>query len=88
MLFKIITITDPGNNLLVLIEGLFITENVCIGLWFHQLNKDNGRTGIKPLTLDYSFRLKSKLFTYQAAYCTKTALRKVNEPELAWDDQR
>jgi len=92
---------EPKNNLLVIKEGLFVTEN-CIGFWFcvlgrffsfkqeitgqvsqpcvtqaiwsdwqlhnipilfsmgqnnmqaHRLKKDNARTRIKPLTLDYS----------------------------------
>lgn len=34
MLFKTIMITESRNSLLMIIEGLSITENVCVGFWF------------------------------------------------------
>lgn len=125
-------ILEPRNNLPVITEGLFVTQNVCIGFWFciprrlfhsnkkqpaksqpctiqpiqsywqlhttpilfsmgpnnmqvHQSNKDNARTRIKPLTLDYSLRLKCKPFTCQVAHCTKRDPRKVCK-SLSWHE--
>lgn len=47
----------------------------------HQLSKDNAKTRINPLTLDYSLRLKCKVFTYQVAHWAKRTEKGPQESE-------
>lgn len=39
MLLKTIMTTEPRNNLVVIIEGIFVTADVCIGFWVCDLRR-------------------------------------------------
>lgn len=39
MLLKTITTREPRNNLVVIIEGIFVTADVCIGFWVCDLRR-------------------------------------------------